>query len=105
MIGHDLKNVDFNIRESPWQGPPHSFDHLPGIVDDHFPIADLPEKILASLRHNGDKISARQGIIIFFQANGMPVQWIRWLHSSSRKQTRHLRRVRLLQEGSPTRVN
>jgi hypothetical protein len=43
MIGHHLKYIRPDIRESYLQRPPFCINHFPGVIENHFSAADFPE--------------------------------------------------------------
>jgi hypothetical protein len=44
MIGHHLKYIRLDIRESFLQRSPFDINHSPGVIENHFSVADFPEE-------------------------------------------------------------
>jgi len=69
VIRHYHVAIHCDAREYTWQFAPPSFDHLPGIVQDHLSGLDFAEKRLAQLRHHRNEIGTSLRIIISLQAD------------------------------------
>jgi len=64
MIRHDLKHIDIHTGIKYRQFVPYPLNHMPGVVQYHFPVGDITEKALPVLGAEGHKISPRGLIII-----------------------------------------
>ena len=44
MVGHHLKYIRLDIRESFLKRFPLEIDHFPGVIENHFPVANFPKE-------------------------------------------------------------
>jgi hypothetical protein len=70
MVGHDLINPQFNLGADEGRFLPFLPHDLAPPIQPHHPVHHLTEQPRAVMRHQGDKIRPRVGIIEGGQAGG-----------------------------------
>lgn len=73
MVWHNAKCAQYNMRIMFGQIEPCALCDLTKLIQYHFAVDDLAKYTFAPMRHDGDIIRARLGIIVSLQSNGMTV--------------------------------
>ena len=73
MIRHNDEFVQLRLWKMIWDFQPTLLCHFSTFIYPHIPIYNFTKQTCAIVRHDGDEIGTRPGVIVSLQTNGLTV--------------------------------